>query len=133
MDDIKAVEWLLLSAAIARLSLAHKQTFLHNVGRKALRKSRKEPRSKAPAKEIALPAADGAPPVREKAPAAAEHTPPPARPGRTSVPHHAKLAKPQSRWHVLRRLTTRRQSAGGRTRRMPAGQAFRHRANTPSR
>ncbi len=47
-DDIKAVEWLPLSAAIERLSLAHEQSFLRNVGRKALKKSlRKGPQQAA--------------------------------------------------------------------------------------
>jgi len=32
LDDIKAVEWLPLSAAIERLSLPHEQLFLRNVG-----------------------------------------------------------------------------------------------------
>jgi len=36
--DVKAVEWLPLSKAIARLSLPHEQHFLRNVGRHALKK-----------------------------------------------------------------------------------------------
>jgi 8-oxo-dGTP diphosphatase len=41
MSDIKAVEWLPLKAAIERLSLTREHTFLRNVGRKALRRTRK--------------------------------------------------------------------------------------------
>jgi 8-oxo-dGTP diphosphatase len=106
MDDIKAVEWLPLSTAIGRLSLTHEQSFLRNVGRKALKKSRKKARGKPPAKDIALPGAGMAPASKEKAP------PPAARPA--SSPH----AKPQPRWQVLQRLTKRWQSAVGRTQRV---------------
>jgi len=117
MDDIKAVEWLPLSTAIERLSLAHEQSFLRNIGRKALKKSRKRARSKPPAKEIALPAADIASAIKERAPPPAERTPPAARP-RSSSPQQAKLAKPQPRWQVLQQLTKRWQSAVGRTQRV---------------
>ena len=117
MDDIKAVEWLPLSTAIERLSLAHEQSFLRNIGRKALKKSRKKARSKPPAKEIALPAADIASAIKEKAPPPAERTPPAAQP-RSSSPQRAKLAKPQPRWQVLQQLTKRWQSAVGRTQRV---------------
>jgi 8-oxo-dGTP diphosphatase len=37
MDDIKAVAWLPLSAAIERLSLTREHAFLRSVGRKALK------------------------------------------------------------------------------------------------
>jgi 8-oxo-dGTP diphosphatase len=114
LDDIKAVEWLPLSTAIERLSLAHEQSFLRNVGREALKKSRKKAR-KPSAREIALPAADIAPAIREKAPPPAERTLPAARPGANS---QAKLGKPQPRWQVLQRLTKRWQSAVGRTQRV---------------
>jgi 8-oxo-dGTP diphosphatase len=75
MDDIKAVEWLPLSTAIERLNLAHEQSFLRSIGRKAPKKSREQARSKPPAKEIALPAAEVAPAIKERAP------PPATRPG----------------------------------------------------
>lgn len=54
MDDIKAVEWLPLSAAIERLSLPHERHFLSNVGRRALKRAREAARVKAPAIEKAL-------------------------------------------------------------------------------
>ena len=44
LDDIKAVEWLPLSTAIERLSLAHEQSFLRNVGRKAIKLHAEESR-----------------------------------------------------------------------------------------
>ncbi len=96
-DDIQAVEWLLLAAAIERLSLSHEQVFLRSVGRKALKRTLKEARIRPPAPPAALPLLDKAPPV---APAAAA-----APPG----------AKPQPRWRVLARLSKRWQAAIGRT------------------
>ncbi len=41
MDDIKAVEWLPLQAAIERLSLTREHDFLRSIGHKALRRTRK--------------------------------------------------------------------------------------------
>jgi len=113
-DDIKAVEWLPLSTAIQRLSLAHEQSFLRNVGRKALKKSLRKARGKPRSEEVALAADDVVAAIKEKAPAPADKTSPIAPPNNTA-PHRAKLAKPQPRWHVLRRLTKRWQSAVGRT------------------
>ena len=46
LDDIKAVEWLPLSTAIERLSLPHEQSFLRNVGKKAVKRTQKKPRRK---------------------------------------------------------------------------------------
>ena len=60
LDDIKAVEWLPLSTAIERLSLAHEQSFLRNVGRKAIKRTQKKPRRK-PVAEAIIHAADIAP------------------------------------------------------------------------
>ncbi len=113
-DDIKAVEWLPLSAAIERLNLAHEQSFLRNVGRKALKKSLRKARSKPRSEEVALAADDVVAAIKEKAPAPADKTSP-ITPPNTTAPHRTKLAKPQPRWHVLRRLTKRWQSAVGRT------------------
>ena len=113
-DDIKAVEWLPLSTAIERLSLAHEQSFLRNVGRKALKKSLRKGSGKSRTEEIASPAADIVPAIKEKAPAPAEKTSPLTASNATAS-QRAKLVKPQPRWHVLRRLTKRWQSAVGRT------------------
>jgi len=111
MDDIKAVEWLPLAAAIERLSLPHEQFFLRNVGRKALNRTQRKTRRRQPVEEIVLPVAEVAPPAAEQA-----AVPPPAPSHRTAVPR-VKLVKPQPRWEMLTRLTRRWQVAVGRTRR----------------
>ena len=115
MDDIKAVEWLPLAAAIERLSLPHEQFFLRNVGRKALNRTQRKTRRRQPVEEIVLPVAEVAPPAAEQA-AVAAAAPPPAPSHRTAVPR-VKLVKPQPRWEMLTRLTRRWQVAVGRTRR----------------
>jgi 8-oxo-dGTP diphosphatase len=118
MDDIKAVEWLPLAAAIERLNLPHEQIFLRNVGRKALNRTLKKTRRRPPTEEAILPAADIAPAVaaiQEKAPASAEPVTP--APTHAAVPR-VKLVTPQPRWEVLTRLTRRWQAAVGRTRRI---------------
>lgn len=125
MDDIKAVEWLPLTAAVERLSLPHEQFFLRNVGRKALNRTQRKTRRRPPVEEAVMPVAEVMPairmPIAEQAPVAAEAAPPPApRPAqRTAVPR-VKLVKPQPqpRWEVLTRLTRRWQVAVGRTRRV---------------
>jgi 8-oxo-dGTP diphosphatase len=123
MDDIKAVEWLPLSAAIERLSLPHEQIFLRNVGRKALNRTLKKPRRRPAAEDAILPAADVAPAIEameaidEKAPAPADAAAPPGLPHAAAVPR-VKLVKPRPRWDVLTRLTRRWQAAVGRTRRI---------------
>jgi len=115
MDDIKAVAWLPLSAAIERLSLPHEQFFLRNVGRKALKKTHKKPRRKATAEETALSADNIAPPI---AAPIAESAPEPAATASSSPARQAvvvprvKLVKPQPRWDVLTRLTRRWQTVG---------------------
>jgi len=118
MDDIKAVEWLPLAAAIERLNLPHEQIFLRNVGRKALNRTLKKTRRRPPTEEAILPAADIAPAVaaiQEKAPASTEPVTP--APTHAAVPR-VKLVTPQPRWEVLTRLTRRWQAAVGRTRRI---------------
>jgi 8-oxo-dGTP diphosphatase len=108
MDDIKAVEWLSLSAAIERLSLPHEQSFLRNVGRKALKKTLKKTRAKRPADEAVTPAVEILPPHRDDLPARAQVAP---------VILRGKLAKTQPHWPVLMRLRKSWQAAVGRTRR----------------
>jgi 8-oxo-dGTP diphosphatase len=131
MDDIKAVEWLPLSAAIERLTLPHEQFFLRNVGRKALKKTLKKPRRKLP-EETMSAIGESAPPIAASGSGRASVpvvVPPPPAPApaplraATAVPR-VKLVKtqppqspPQPRWDVLARLTKRWQSAVGRTRR----------------
>jgi 8-oxo-dGTP diphosphatase len=116
MDDIKAVDWLPLSAAIERLSLPHEQIFLRNVGRKALNRTLKKPRRRPPAEDAILPVAEVAPAIAalsEQAAAPADIASPP----RVAVVPRVKLVEPQPRWDVLTRLTRRWQAAVGRTRR----------------
>jgi 8-oxo-dGTP diphosphatase len=57
MSDIKAVEWLPLSAAVERLNLPHEQMFLRNVGRRALKRALKKSRIKLPEQDALHPAA----------------------------------------------------------------------------
>jgi 8-oxo-dGTP diphosphatase len=104
MDDVKAVAWLPLPAAIDRLSLTREHAFLRSVGRKALKRTRK--------KALVEPAVD------DKALAAVETSAPPDK----AVAPRAKPAKPQPRWHALARSTKTRlgkrwHAAIGRTRR----------------
>jgi 8-oxo-dGTP diphosphatase len=117
MDDIKAVEWLPLSAAIERLSLPHEQFFLRNVGRKALSRTLKKPRRRPPVEEAMTPAAHAAAPtpatIRAEVPAPLATAPPPP----DAAAPRAKFVKPQPRWEVLTRLTQHWQAAVGRTRR----------------
>jgi 8-oxo-dGTP diphosphatase len=119
MDDIKAVDWLPLSAAIERLSLPHEQIFLRNVGRKALNRTLKKPRRRLPSEDAILPVAEVTPAIAalsEQAAAPADTASPPAPPRAAVVPR-VKLVEPQPRWDVLTRLTRRWQAAVGRTRR----------------
>jgi 8-oxo-dGTP diphosphatase len=120
MDDIKAVEWLPLAAAIERLSLPHEQFFLRNVGRKALNRTQKKTRRRLPLEEQTLPAADLVPAMAAaimEAPRAPNGVASPEPIRAATVPRVA-LVKPQ-RWEVLTRLTRRWQAAVvGRTRRI---------------
>lgn len=54
-SDIKAVDWLPLSAAIDRLDLSHEQVFLRNVGHHALRKALEMARLRLPPPGTVLP------------------------------------------------------------------------------
>ncbi|MGA9323811.1 MAG: NUDIX domain-containing protein, partial [Xanthobacteraceae bacterium] len=64
MDDIKAVEWLPLTAAVERLSLPHEQFFLRNVGRKALNRTQRKTRRRPPMEEAVVPVAEMVPAIR---------------------------------------------------------------------
>jgi 8-oxo-dGTP diphosphatase len=113
MDDIKAVDWLPLSAAIERLSLPHEQIFLRNVGRKALNRTLKKSRRRPTAEDAILPVAEVAPAIAARS----EHAAAPAdtaAPPRAAVVPRVKLVEPQPRWDVLTRLTRRWQAAVGR-------------------
>jgi 8-oxo-dGTP diphosphatase len=97
MGDIKAVEWLPLSAAIDRLSLPHEQSFLRNVGRHAVSRTLAKTAAARPLQTTVRPPLDQAPPVMTDEAAA---------PGPGSQP----------RWSVLARLTKRLHAALGSTR-----------------
>jgi 8-oxo-dGTP diphosphatase len=49
MDDVRAVDWLPLNAAVERLSRPHEQVFLENVGPQALAAYARRQKAKAPA------------------------------------------------------------------------------------
>ena len=142
MDDIKAVEWLPLPAAIDRLSLRREHAFLRSVGHKALKRMRKKarakPRTERHAEDLHHPAVEQAPPVAavspplDAAPAVQSKAArpvdlmiaPKAAPALRAAAEapRAKPSKPQPRWHALARLTKARltkrwQTAIGRPRR----------------
>jgi 8-oxo-dGTP diphosphatase len=110
MNDIKAVDWLPLSAAIERLTLPHEQFFLRNVGHKALKSPVRKPRNKT--------AAEKASPEKTKlekgrSTVTAISAPPLTQiDATTALP--AKLTRTQPRWGLLSRLTKRWQPAAGR-------------------
>jgi 8-oxo-dGTP diphosphatase len=114
LDDIKAVDWLPLSTAIERLSLPHEQSFLRNVGKKAIRRTQKKPRRKTTSETVTrasnrVRAADDLHAEAGLAlPIAAPDTP---------MFANGKHLKPEPRWEVLARLTKHWQTAVGRTRR----------------
>lgn len=69
MDDVRAVDWLTLDAAVERLSREHEKTFLENVGPYALagliRKAKDKPAATSkPAATAAKPAAKAATPAK---------------------------------------------------------------------
>ena len=113
LDDIKAVEWLPLSTAIERLSLAHEQSFLRNVGRKAVKRTTRKPRHKQVTQTI-LHTVDMAP-LPDDLPTDTP-LPLPIAP-EVAVFANGKHIKPQPRWEVLSRLTRHWQVAVARTRR----------------
>jgi 8-oxo-dGTP diphosphatase len=49
MNDVRAVDWLPLEAAVGRLSRAHEQAFLEHVGPQALSAFTRRPKAKPPA------------------------------------------------------------------------------------
>jgi 8-oxo-dGTP diphosphatase len=133
MDDIKAVEWLPLPAAIDRLSHNREHVFLRSVGHKALKRTRKKahgkPRTEKPVEDLlepvagwtpavaatALPHLDAGPMVGHKVPRPVEAMPPAAlaqpaalAPHDTAAAPTVKPTKPQPRWHDLARLTKAR-------------------------
>jgi len=120
MDDIKAVEWLSLSAATERLTLSHEQLFLRNVGRKALKRAMQRTLAKRPTRAKAARANGGTSATAKKArrrkaqasPGAAQHSPP------RSTTRSRESVAPTPRWDVLSRLTKRWQAAVALTRRM---------------
>jgi 8-oxo-dGTP diphosphatase len=113
LDDIKAVEWLPLSTAIERLSLAHEQSFLRNVGKKAVKRTQKKQRRKPVAGAI-IHAAD-IPPMPDDLHADAGAALPIAP--EAAMFANGKHVKSQPRWEMIARLTRHWQTAVGRTRR----------------
>jgi 8-oxo-dGTP diphosphatase len=110
-DDIKAVEWLPLAAAVDRLSLPHEQFFLGNVGRRALRTMLKQARRPRPSLSMVSPQPAAAPPLPDAAsPRAVEAPPQPSSPS----PQPSSL-QPPLRWPALVQLKRRWQAALGRT------------------
>jgi 8-oxo-dGTP diphosphatase len=117
MDDIKAVEWLPLTAAIDRLSLPHEQIFLRNVGHRAMKAALDRARIGPPTQEKAqekaqqkvreqpqenaLPLIVEAPPLAAGAAATVPRRPQP--PGRRDI--FAWLAE---RWKVAMRWIGRK-------------------------
>jgi 8-oxo-dGTP diphosphatase len=112
LDDIKAVDWLPLSTAIERLSLPHEQSFLRNVGKKAVRRTQKKPRRKS-ASDTPVRTADRVR-MADDLQAAALALPISAD---THVFANGKHLKSEPRWEMLARLTKHWQTAVGRTRR----------------
>ncbi len=113
LDDIKAVEWLTLSAAIERLSLPHEQSFLRNVGKKAVKRTQKRPRRKS-ASETPVRTGDRVRMADDLQAAALAF----ADLGWTRrCSPTASTSSPQPRWEMLARLTKHWQTAVGRTRR----------------
>lgn len=92
-DDIKAVEWLPLPAAIDRLSLSHEQVFLRNVGHHALRRALEKARLRPLRPETVSP------PVTARE--AAEP------PGTISPPRLGVLARFAKRWQAAMGWTER--------------------------
>jgi 8-oxo-dGTP diphosphatase len=77
MDDIKAVRWLPLKAAVERLSLPREQAFLRHVGRAAMKGACMSTRQKPEAQEKARPveAAVTVPPEAAARPSAIQTRP----------------------------------------------------------
>ena len=113
LDDIKAVEWLPLTTAIERLSLPHEQSFLRNVGKKAIKRTQKKPRRKPVADAIVHAADIGPVPVDLPVDVGAAL---PIAP-EAAVFANGKRVKPQPRWEMIARLTKHWQTAVGRARR----------------
>jgi 8-oxo-dGTP diphosphatase len=69
MNDVRAVDWLPLDAAIARLSRNYEQAFLENVGPQALAAFARKPRVKAPEVKASVSRKRRAQPVTVSEPA----------------------------------------------------------------
>jgi 8-oxo-dGTP diphosphatase len=93
MDDIKAVDWLPLKAAIERLSLPHEQAFLRHVGRNALKGACMSRQRKPEAQDKARP-------VTTEAPATAVSVPAVQPPASDRRPRWRILARLNKGWRV---------------------------------
>ena len=108
-----------MSVAIERLSLAHEQSFLRYVGRKAVKRTQKKPRHK-PMPDAIVALADIALPALDLTDAPAEAALPIAHPEAPVFVNgklNGKHIEQQPRWQMLSRLTRHWQTAVGRTRR----------------
>jgi 8-oxo-dGTP diphosphatase len=95
MRDIKAVDWLPLAAAIERLSLPHEQSFVREIGPRAVRKALKKAPLRPPIPAITQLPGDQGPPA-DQVPLGAP-------------PEAAAEVRPRSQagWNVLARLMRR--------------------------
>ena len=94
-NDIKAVDWLPLAAAIDRLDLSHEQVFLRNVGHHALRKALEMAQLKPAQAQTILP--ETPPPAGDELSPAAQVREEIA-PARVSPPRLGMLARFTKRW-----------------------------------
>jgi 8-oxo-dGTP diphosphatase len=94
-NDVRAVDWLPFDAAVTRLSRAHEQTFLSQVGPQALAAFARRAKAKAPAsrKRRGRPATAPEPTLAGPAPEAPLDAPIPAQPQPESMPEPAALAE----------------------------------------
>jgi hypothetical protein len=97
------------------LSLPHEQSFLRNVGKKAIKRTQKKPRRKLVAEAI-VHTADIAP-VPVDLPADVGAALPIAAEAAVLANGNGKHVKPQPRWEMIARLTKHWQTAVGHTRR----------------
>jgi 8-oxo-dGTP diphosphatase len=97
MNDVRAVDWLPLDAAVARLSRNYEQAFLENVGPQALAAFARKPKAKAP--EVKAPEAktSEAKAPEAKAPVSRKRRAQPvtaSEPALTGPPREKPVAKP---------------------------------------
>ena len=92
MDDVGGRMVAVIHGDRALRNLAHEQSFLRNVGRKALRRSLRKTRTKPRSEEVALAADDVVAAIKEKAPASADKTTP-ITPPNSTAPHRTQAGE----------------------------------------